>query len=405
MKEELVAKFGENLRSANEAQITESIENLAFLACEREFGNLSKDEKTAKVATLTSALCAELGELEILNKSNAKSVINGAKKALCEEGEKELYSLFYEYDDLRKKILASQRELLNLVENGYEKIENLLPNLGENEKIIVSDALGELSKNSLLLADVLKEASEMAFISVLENGDDIEDTAHYTAKNIAFYAISEGEFTRFRLKEIAKLIIESAIFVANESKNTAPALIRGAVLGVYDAITKVAEKYLDDMSVSPDESVQTLEQKKAQIAQTSDIFTAVLSDAISRAGEPAKSEIEKLAQEEFGGYLSKFKKIYSELGEVLSDKISEMKFGEKAKDLSAQWKEKGERIIENFELDEKFGSIKKEMSEKLSEIKTDMAKNMSQKAREISKKAYESALDALAKMKNKGESK
>ena len=405
MKERLIAKFGTDFKNAQSVEFGEFVENLVFEICNEKLEKIEQNEKLNALGKVVCALCNELAQNGALNQTSAKSLINGAKKALCNESENELYALIYEYDDLRKKISAKQRAISALIEDGYNELENIMQTLRDDEKTLIAGAVDELAKTTLALGEILKEASEMAFVSVVENGSDVEDTAHYTAKNIAFYAVCDGEFTRFRLKEIAKIIIDRAIFVANESKNTAPALIRGAVLGVYDGITKAAEKYRDDMSVSPDESVQTLEEKKAQIAQSEDIFEAVLNDAIARAEEPAKSEIAKISKEEFGGYLSKFVKISSELKDVLSEKISDSKFGEKAKDLGAQWKEKGEKIIENFELDEKFEGFKKEMSEKFAEIKADMAKNMSQKAREIGKKAYESALDALAKMKNKGESK
>ena len=193
-------------------------------------------------------------------------------------------------------------------------------------------------------------------------------------------------------------------------------MIRGAILGCYDGINKAAERYRDELSFSPASDAQSLENERLQISQMSELFNAVLSDAVASSEEPAKSEIAKIADEEFGGYLAKFRKISSDLLDQLSAKIGEIELGERAKKASAKAREitqelsqKSAKIIENLDLDEKLDAIKKELSEfekkmsqKFAELKSsEVAKNVSERAREMSAKAYEAAKETIAKLKSK----
>ena len=417
MKEKLIEKFGADLAQISQAELASYVQELALQEATKALCELDDESKSAKSTQLILDFAAELKDAGALSDETAEALLNGVKKALCDEDEQALYKLIYDYDDLRKKIACKQKAIKTLVLRSYDDLDTALQNASETEaKERIGAALQRAIASKLPLADVLKEASELAFISVLESGTDIEDTAHETAKNIAFSAIGDGEFTKFRTKEISKIIINRAIFVANESKNTAAALIRGAILGCYDGINKAAEKYRDELSFSPAGDAQSLEEKKLQISQMSELFSAVLSDAVASSEEPAKSEIAKIADEEFDGYLAKFRKISSDLAEQLSAKIGEIELGERAKKASAKAREitqelsqKSAKIIENLDLDEKLDAIKKELSEfekkmsqKFAELKSsDVAKNVSERAREMSAKAYEAAKETIAKLKSK----
>nr|WP_314521310.1 hypothetical protein [uncultured Campylobacter sp.] len=417
MKEKLIEKFGADLAQISQAELASYVQELALQEAAKALCELDDESKSAKSTQLILDFADELKDAGALSDETAEALLNGVKKALCDEDEQALYKLIYDYDDLRKKIACKQKAIKTLVLRSYDDLDTALQNASETEaKERIGAALQRAIASKLPLADVLKEASELAFISVLESGTDIEDTAHETAKNIAFSAIGDGEFTKFRTKEISKIIINRAIFVANESKNTAAALIRGAILGCYDGINKAAERYRDELSFSPADDAQSLGEKKLQISQMSELFSAVLSDAVASSEEPAKSEIAKIADEEFGGYLAKFRKISTDLAEQLSAKIGEIELGERAKKASAKAREitqelsqKSAKIIENLDLDEKLDAIKKELSEfekkmsqKFAELKSsDVAKNVSERAREMSAKAYEAAKETIAKLKSK----
>ena len=406
MKEAITKKFGADLAQIPQAELASYVQELALQEATKALCELDDESKSAKSTQLILDFAAELKDAGALSDETAEALLNGVKKALCDEDEQALYKLIYDYDDLRKKIACKQKAIKTLVLRSYDDLDTALQNASETEaKERIGSALQRAIASKLPLADVLKEASELAFISVLESGTDIEDTAHETAKNIAF-----------RTKEISKIIINRAIFVANESKNTASALIRGAILGCYDGINKAAERYRDELSFSPASDAQSLENERLQISQMSELFSAVLSDAVASSEEPAKSEIAKIADEEFGGYLAKFRKISTDLAEQLSIKIGEIELGERAKKASAKAREitqelsqKSAKIIENLDLDEKLDAIKKELSEfekkmsqKFAELKSsDVAKNVSERAREMSAKAYEAAKETIAKLKSK----
>lgn len=415
-----MSKFFDNLKEKlGSAELSQSIENLAFDESLRAFRGLDRDAKNKKASLLFGKFCSDLKKLEILDEKGIKAVLLGLKKAICDEEEQYLYKLIYEADKLKKQIFSQRAEMKNAVSSGFEAIENSVKNGKFDEKDEILALLNDVLINELDMKGILKESSELAFISVIENGLDIKETAHEVAKNIVFMSINDGEFKKSRILQIAKIVVSRAILVANESKIYANELIFGAVSGTNDGILKSIEKFKENLNFAPDEIVANLEDTKNEIPQIQTEFNALLKDFYAKADEPAKSALQKVLDDEFSGYAGKFKKISTELSDQINAKIEELdleskykeiaKIGnEKFEELKKEFNEKSSKIIENLDLDEKFNDIKKEFLEfekklgaKFSEFKnSDTAKNFNEKAKEFGARAFEAAKNSLKTKKS-----
>lgn len=419
-----MSKFFDNLKEKlGSAGLSQSIENLAFDESLRAFRGLDREAKNKKASSLFSKFCTDLKKLEILDEKSVKAVLLGLKKAICDEEEQYLYKLIYEADKLKKQIFAQRAEMKNAVSSGFEAIENSVKDGKFDKKDEILGILNDVLINELDMKGILKESSELAFISVIENGLDIKETAHEVAKNIVFMSINDGEFKKSRILQIAKIVVSRAILVANESKIYASELICGAVSGANDGILKSIEKFKDNLNFAPDEVVANLEDTRSEIPHIQNEFSALLKEFHTKADEPAKSALQKVLDEEFSGYAGKFKKISTELSDQINAKIEELdleskykeiaKIGnEKFEELKKEFNEKSSKFIENLDLDEKFNDIKKEfldfekkLGEKFNEFKnSDTAKNFNEKAKEFGARAFEAAKNSL-KTKKTGEDK
>ena len=410
-----MSKFVENLKEKlGSTELNQSIENLAFDESLRAFRGLDREAKNKKASSLFGKFCSDLKKLEILNQTSIKSVLLGLKRAICDEEEQYLYKLIYEADKLKKQIFSQRAEMKNAVSSGFEAIENSVKDGKFDEKDEILASLNDVLINELDMKGILKESSELAFISVIENGLDIKETAHEVAKNIVFMSINDGEFKKSRILQIAKIVVSRAILVANESKIYSGELICGAVSGANDGILKSIEKFKDNLNFAPDEVVANLEDTKNEIPQIQPQFALLLKEFHAKADEPAKGALQRVLDEEFGGYAGKFKKISNELSDQISAKIEELdlenrykeiaKIGnEKFEELKKEFNEKSSKFIENLDLDEKFNDIKKEFLEfekklgaKFNEFKnSDTAKNFNEKAKEFGARAFEAAKNSL----------
>lgn len=408
-----MGKFYDEIRSVlTEISADEQLKDMIFSEISKS-ENLSEDEKIAKSAKLFMIFCAHLNRMKILNQNTLKSLMQGLKKALTNENEAELFRLMYEYEKIKKQLNSKQDEIKRLTKKSFENIENSVKNSQIDNKDEILSFINEILIDELDMKDILKEASENAFLSAIENAKDVGDTSYEIAKNIVYHAICEGEFAKDRLISISKVVILAATNIANESKIFANELVSGAIKGSNDAIVKSVEKFRDDLKFAPDEILQNLSQTKAELELVESDFIELLRSVSSYVSDPSKSVIKEILQNDYDSFFAKFRRIKNELSGVILEKFDELNFEAKYKELSrnlsakfdelkAEIGEKGSKFSENFSIDDKISAIKKELGEfeKINAEKFGQKlKTLSEKAKEFGNRTYEAAKNSLKKEK------
>lgn len=390
------------------------IENTSFDESCKCLRGLAWEAKHKKSAEIFELFCKDLDELNILNKHNVQFLLKGIKNALTSEDEEYLYRLIYELERLKKQITSQKDEIKNSILISFKGIEGFAKDAEFEQKSEILAAINDVLINELKMQGILKEASESAFLSTIENGDDVEDTAREIAKNIVYRSILEGEFKKSRFMEISNIVISQAISIANESKIFADELIAGAVEGSNDGISKAIEKFKDDLKFAPDEIVENLGDSQKEVLKVEDEFIELLRTLASICDEPAKEVLNTILQKDYDSYFAKMKRISADAREQIAIKIAELSLnksykefsrsaGLKFEEIKSEFAQKREKFIENFDLEERMSNFKKEFieferkaAEKFNEIiHAKRNKTEKENGEEVGNRAYEAAKENL----------
>lgn len=94
-----------------------------------------------------------------------------------------------------------------------EKIANI--QISKNKELIL-EVLNDRLYGGLEILGILKEDKRDAFVTAIENGEDVNDTAFEISKEIAFTKPSKKASLKVRILNISKTLIQASISVANE---------------------------------------------------------------------------------------------------------------------------------------------------------------------------------------------
>lgn len=350
-----MSKFIDKLKEFNEIN-SKDIEKLVFEISVERFQNTEKN-KSEFIVELFDEFYSDLKEINLANEKNLKTITFALKHALSDENEKAIFNLINETDRIQKEIFNQKKSMQSMISSAHTNLINLADSKNLNDvKIYLNEIFNEPLSHKFL-----KETSEFVFVSMIENGFDVEDTTAEAIKNLTYLNIVDNEFSKKYILDIARIIVSKAVLVATESKIFANEIISGAVKGLNLGIAKAIDKFKSDIYFLPKELFND-EYIKELDTIFSDIHAILSSIPTSEA---LKTNLQNVIDTEFGGYFGKFKKLSNELSEQLSIKIEELNLEEKYK-----------KLRKNLEL--KFNEISqnsKEISAKLLEIAKDTLKN------------------------------
>lgn len=335
---------------------------------------LGEIQKEEKIICIFSQLCEELKNKKLLNNETLSSIMDGLFRASVYEKEQYFHKLIYENDQIKKQIYAQGRDIRNSLVDIYKNIENKFKKSDSPYKDMILDVIDERLIGGLEILGILKETSESAFLTTIENGEDVEDTAYEISKNISYLTIKEGKFEKERILNISKVIIKAAIEVANESKIYANSLIKGVINGNKDGIFKSIEKLNDDIKFVPKEINQNLLEATKELQNIENDFIELLKNISLECDEPSKSIIEDILQNSLDSYLAKFIRLTNDTKQLIISKMEDIKENENIEEFAKK-------------ANEKIHSLKQEFSKKSLKI----FKNLEAQKKELDKFEIENA--------------
>ena len=370
-----------------------------------------KDISAKDTGSLPEALKAKMNELYekmdkegLINAKNLKSAMEGINQALVSADEKALYDLIDKKDELNRAIDAKREEIKNRLKISFEAAEYTIKDRNFDEKNEILELLNSAIIRETRMLGILKESAQIAFLTTLEGAKDVEETANAVAKNMTYAAIRGGEFSKERILEISKNIISAAGNLANEGHIFAKELMSGAINGTRDGLLRAIEKLKDEAKFAPDEL--KLSSQLAHLKNIDEEFIALLKELEKEFVGIAKDEIENVINGELDTSLAKFKRISEQAREQITSRIEELKSNDTAKlminaanekleALKRELHDKSEKLKLNFDANDKFEDIKKEIAEfeKKANEKLEDLKQMDIKseAKKIGDRAYQAA--------------
>ena len=344
-----------------------------------------------------------LKDENLLNKESVKSLIYALKKTLNKKQEDEIYDLLYEVERLKKNIGLRSKELREQIYSDLKNIEDEVKSKEISHKNEILSAINEALIDAVDLKDIIKEISENVFLSIIESKSDIFEGSYEFCKNLTYKSINEGEFQKYRILEISKTIILRAINVANISKIYAKDLLKGAVLGVNDGIIKSMEKFQNEFKFAPDELSQKAQILENELSNLEEEFVLLVKNLAATTQNPAKETLNEILKKEYDNYIVKMKKLSSDMIYQIKSKFEDSTISQNYKefsklainkfdDIKKEITAKSSKFIDDFELNDKLSSLKKDIDELekkfFGKFKSKKTEKNSDETKEISNRAY-----------------
>lgn len=349
-----------------------------------DLSDISEAELERALKDRMSAVFNEFKSANLINIKNLKSAIEGINQALISAKERELYELIYEYDNLIKRIEAKREEIKNRLKIAFESAEKVIKENEFDDKNKALALLNDAIMRETRMIGILKESTQIAFLTALERGDDVDETTLEVAKNITYMAITGGKFDKERILEISRAVITASCEVASEAKNFAKALINGAVIGTREGVFKAIERLKEHAKFAPDEL--KLKDELIQLKNIDEEFIAMIRRVHSEIEGVAKDEIYALLNNELDTNFARLKRISEQASEQIKERIDELKQNSSLRELVASANEKFEMLKQGFgEQKLKFDELKQ------IDIKTE--------AKKLGERAYNTAKNFVSNLK------
>ncbi|MGG7073671.1 DUF6781 family protein [Campylobacter sp. 9BO] len=362
---------------------------------------LKDDELKSAINAKMLELFAELKAENLDKMQDLQDAMSEINAKLISQKERELFSLIAQADEMLKKITNKRTEIKQTLKASFEAAEELVNANDIDRKDEILLLLNSAIMRETRMFGILNESVQSAFLTTIESGGDIKETAMQIAKNISYNAINEGELSSERIIEIAKAIVSGAIEVANESKIFAKELVCGAIEGTREGILRTLENLKSNAKFTPTEA--GLAKIVKDLRDIEDKFIQMIKDVGAQTNDPSRSAIEHLLDESLDSNIAKLRRISEQAAEELAQKLEDIKENATVNEFLSSTSEKFEKLknelnerAKNINLDEKIEGFEKKASEKLDEMKQ---LDIKQEAKKIGDRAYSVARDFLNKIR------
>lgn len=379
-------------------QFLKILQDVSFDLTRQKIQRLKDDKKVRdRVGELFDLYCITLEQEKAKNAKNIAAVICGLLRASSHDKEEFLYKSIYEKEQLEKSILSQKNNIKEEIIGTYHVLEKHIESLPEDTQIVALRALNDTKLNALEMLGILRETTEEALLTTLEQGSYIQETTFEITKNLTFQAINDGEFNKRRFFDISNTIIDVTLEIAQENINHSKELIDGAVDGVKEGIAKSIEKFKNDIKFAPEEVEgilgKNLIDTKKELLKVGDEYIDVLKDLSVQYDE----QIQKILYEKIEKYSSameRLKRAVHEASEAINNRMEELKNEVSIEDIKEMASERFElfkKDVSSFEekASEKFESFKKNKTAKKA---TAEAKKLGLRAWEVAKNMLDNAL-------------
>lgn len=364
----------------------------------------AKDNGTFNEEVFFHDIFFTLKELKTVDEDIFKNAFLGYEQAITEDKKGELISMHTEVENLKAQIAVKTRDIKSHILNKARYILDLAKHYEPEDKTLIDNIINDSFLQQAELLGILKEVSESAFVTAIEHKNDIFTISKEMSRNFVYSLVKTAKFEKDKVIQSIKVILSSAISVANEDAANAKDLLGGAILGAYDGLEMCLNKHRNDIKFQEDESLISFKE-------STDDFIALLKELDLTSDEPAKGIIESINIKNFDNVKFRTKQISQDIQFKISNKMRLEEIGRAVSDklefLKNEFSEKGAKLKENLDIDKKLLNFKKDInqlediaSKKIDSVK--MLKNIQdikEKTSKIGRRAFEAAKKNINKIK------
>jgi len=381
----------------NNPELFKLISELTFELSRKKVQRL-KDELNIhnRIGELFELYCKALHDEGLKTPRAISGVIDGLLKATSHEKEAFLYKSIYEKEQLEKSIFAQKQQIRITVADAFSVLEAHISHMQPETRESALTALHDAKLRGIEMLGILKETTQEALLTTLENGTDIADTIHEITKNLSFQTIAEGDLTKQRIIDISNTIITASVDIADEDLGHAKDILDGSINGVREGITKAIDKFKNDLKYAPTESMEglletDLSELRKELLRMDEQFITLLEVVASQSEGISASLIKEMIKG-MNSSTAKIKRAANDAKEVISERIELLKA--EASVFEKTFKTKAEKKLESLKKD--VNNFEKKASEKVEsfkqfEFENETAKQMAQEAKKLGFRAWEVA--------------
>ncbi len=382
LKEEFLNELGE---TKEVFKVEQKVKNASFAITRKKIQRL-KDVKKKKerVIELIKNYIKFLEEQNLENINTISAVIDGSLQAFSKEKEDDIYSKIATISRLENEIEEEKEFLKNELGDLYSSLEKISVNLDTTSAKYLESAIKDTKLNELLLLGILKETTEEAILTAIENQKNAEETIGQITQNLIYQSVDTSDFNKDRVLETSKSILETAINIADAYQSMAKEILRGVTYGTKKGIEKSIKNYNQTLEFLPDEIRDIQEEKMLfeglNIIDLNGEYMELLKKEANKSTGISKSILEEIIID-MDKSLTKLIKITVDTKENILKKIEKLKENPKVNDFK-------QKVISKFSEFKIENRIKKEDIEKV----TNESKKLGIRAWEIAKNALDNAL-------------
>ncbi len=343
------------------------------------------DKKKERVVELIKNYIQILKSEGIENISTIACVIEGSMKALSDKKEKDIYKKISMLTKLKQEIEDEKDELKKSLQDIYTKIEQFSKNTDDKTSNLIELAIKDTKLKEIMLLGILKETTEEAIITAIEDKKNIQEVVEIIIQNILFQTIDGDDFSKDKTLEASKTIIDVAVNIADENQAFAKEILTGTTKGIKNAIANAVNEFNKNIEFLPEEIKGQKEEKilfeGLNIIDLNDDYINLLQNAANRSNGISKEILEEIIVK-LNNSVTKLLKITSDTKERILKKVEILKESPKVNELKKS-------------LSNKIKNIKKEDIEQVAKE----SKKLGLRAWEIAKNAIDNALNSNPKDK------
>ena len=374
-----------------------NIKNACYHITKKKINRLKNDEsKKQRVVELIKNYIKILESENIENISTISSVIDGSMQALSQEKEEDIYKKISLVTKLKQEIELQKKELKNILQDIYKEIEEFSKTTDNKTSLYIEKAISDTKLKEVLLLGILKETTEEAIITTIENQKNIEEVTQAIIQNIIFQTIGGDDFSKAKTLEAAKTVLNVAVGIADEYQAFAKEILKGTTIGIKNGIANAVNDFNKNLEFLPDE---IRDQKEEQILfeglniiDLNSDFIDLLKNTSKNSNGISKKILEDIVLE-LDNSMTRLMKITTDTKESILKKVEKLKESPKVNEFRKTLANK----LSELQIEKKIKSIKKEDLEQVAKE----SKKLGLRAWEVAKNAIEGAIKSTKDNINK----
>lgn len=210
---------------------------------------------------------------EIVDQTLQKSTQNASDK---------LQALLTQREKLELEIRQQTQQLQETRQDAFSFLEAALRNRFADIDSHYMKRLTQLKLESIDILDLLTEIIESAFISALENGENIEASFKEITRDLTFKTLRDGYLSLDRARHVITTVVAVSSDMAEATPNMAEEILRGALYGAKKGLTQSIHVFKERFDFIPEEpdslQIKTLQQAFLDLQHTDKLFIQIIQE-------------------------------------------------------------------------------------------------------------------------------